>query len=55
MLRGIKDLMEPDELVATTDSPSSIDEKGVSCAAFNASDVPPNLDIEKDGCCRSVV
>ena len=40
--------MEPDELVATADSPLRVDEKTASCAAFTASVVPPNPDIEKE-------
>lgn len=41
-------MMEPDELVATTDSPASVDEKVVSFATFAASDVPPEPNTEKE-------
>lgn len=51
-LRGIKDLMDPDELSATTDFPPSVDhpkdEKTKSCSAFTTSNMPPNQDTEKD-------
>ena len=45
---GMKDLMDEDELAATTDSPPKVDENALSCAGFIVSDVPPEPETEKE-------
>ena len=45
---SMKDLMDEEDLAATADSSSKIDENAPSCAGFIASDVPLDPEIEKE-------
>ncbi|KMS95840.1 hypothetical protein BVRB_004410 [Beta vulgaris subsp. vulgaris] len=45
---SMKDLMDEEDLAATADSTSKVDENAPSCAGFIASDVPPDPETEKE-------
>lgn len=45
---SMKDLMDEEDLAATADSSSKVDENAPSCAGFIASDVPPDPETEKE-------